>query len=661
MSTIRSRMLWVLPMVGMLVLGCWASVVSAVDGNLKWRDEVFTTTFVDADVQDVLSDIITRNGQNPFFLKGVQGAVTFDFGEARMLLRVAFDKLMKEHELTFSYNPNDETVTISLADETVVVNEIFTPKFSLPAQIKLALLRTSIDFSNVKVKVDDEINSIFFNGVKGRVKEMIRIAEKIDRALGSQDERSHDGLTKELDLLKSKTAQRLEDAKARQEELLLQHALEASDVMVKVIPLRFANVDTSKTTFQGEEVTLPGILDSLQAFVGSVKVIEPGKEGAKQKEEKTNTNTNPLLPGEKKPVVSVDVRTNSIIVQGTPAQVERIEEVIKKLDQPMPLVEIEVMIVDGVVDVTRQLGIQWGYNGNYGKNAGLLDPASNVVSDLTMTTSQASSVTKDITDPTTGVTTQVTTTSTTETDPTEVGTYQLASNGLGLGAGFLFKGTRYLLDSTLDTLAKDDKLQTIASPRVVTINNISANITNSTNINFVVTTGDGTKSDIQTVSTGISLKITPSVIRKDKTFTNGLIRLAINATNSTPGSTGSSSVTTNDQQIQTNVIIPDGATFVMGGLFNTTRVEVDTGVPVLKDVPILGALFGSSTSQDQKRETLFFITPKVYAINQIDPNQGASSKAFMEDQRVLLRVDRDSLQTESQLLKLSHGHVAEDE
>ena len=200
-------------------------------------------------------------------------------------------------------------------------------------------------------------------------------------------------------------------------------------------------------------------------------------------------------------------------------------------------------------------------------------------------------------------------------------------------------------------------------PRVVTLNNVTAKITNSRNFNLLVnsSTNEGDKSGIQTIGTGVTLKITPSVITQGGAGGKRLVRMEINAENSSLGAIGDDSVTTDEQEVQTNVIIPEGRTFIMGGLFNTDRVESVSGIPGLKDLPWLGQLFRTNASTEVKRETVFLITPKIYFPREVGISQSGPERVYMENQREELDKVRSRIRRESKLLDLSVKVMAEDE
>ncbi|MBF0383897.1 MAG: hypothetical protein HQL69_23010, partial [Magnetococcales bacterium] len=181
----------------------------------------------------------------------------------------------------------------------------------------------------------------------------------------------------------------------------------------------------------------------------------------------------------------------------------------------------------------------------------------------------------------------------------------------------------------------------------------AAQITNSLHQSFAVSNGDQTQIGLETVSSGVSLQITPSVIAGKNPGDISLVRLEITAQNSSPSNTGSGVVNLNDQQVQTSVIIPSSATFIMGGLFNTSRSETDSGVPFLKDIPLLGALFQTRSSGNTKNETVFLITPRVFSTNDIDPNQGRPTREYVQREHFLLKRSSLRIQSESHLLDLN--------
>lgn len=604
--------------------------------DIQWRDDTFTKTTFEEDVKVILREILQRNGMEVFFRPGIEGDVTFEF--SNLPLQAAFNKLREENGLAYSYDETTNTVTVFNAQSQAFIDKLFIPKNSSLEDIIRALERFGRLDGQVDIKADYKTGSLFLKGPQDLVSDLERLAGQIDEAYKSRKDAELVAWQRNLD------------------KRSINQSLENSKTIVKVIPLRYASVGTSKTAFQGESVEIPGILESLKAFVGSIEVRDVTKTDADKKK--------PVVPGNKsnKPIVSIDQRTNSVIAQGSESQVARIESVIKELDKPVPLVEIEVMIVNGQANLSEQLGVRWGINQAVGPNANNVASAESVVS--TGSTTQIALSGEEIQEASTTTVTDlgnVTTSSATNASIINSGVAQAAVTASGLGAGFIYQGTRMLLDATLSALASDDQLQTIASPRVVTLNNLQAKITNSSNINFVVTTGDGTKSGIETVSTGVTLEITPSVILDLQEKGVDMVRLDINAENSSLGAVSTSSVQTDEQEVQTNVIIPEGTTFVMGGLFNTSRVETESGVPGLKDLPLFGGMFRTRASSEQQRETVFFITPRVFRPEEIKMSLAARQiRAYVNAQGDKLDLTSEEIRAKSRLLDISQ-ELSEDE
>ncbi|HIJ84137.1 MAG TPA: hypothetical protein HPQ00_08015, partial [Magnetococcales bacterium] len=98
----------------LLIIGLFFFVKPAMvwAEDLKWKEENFDVTFVDADIRDVLTDLLKRNEKTAVFLPGVQGVVTFDFHNNPMLVEAAFNKVLAENNLTYFYDPVIKTVKI---------------------------------------------------------------------------------------------------------------------------------------------------------------------------------------------------------------------------------------------------------------------------------------------------------------------------------------------------------------------------------------------------------------------------------------------------------------------------------------------------------------------------------------------------------------------
>lgn len=581
-----------------LVLAAWGTFAWA-ETPIPWKEETFSKSVFEEDVRVILTELLHRNGQEVAFKPDVSGDVTLEL--SNVSLRTAFTRIMEESSLGHTYAQDTNMVTIFPQNPKEMTEDVFIPKHSTLDEILPTLEHFNYDASGLTFTPDEETHAIYLKGPQKKVTSLMKVLEKVD------------------DALKNRRIREVSDRENRLKLASMDREMENTRIEIKVIPLRFANVGKQKVSFQGESITLPGIIDSLDAFMGT---LDKHREGRGEP-----GSVMGLAPP---PVVSSDQRTNSVIIQGTPQQIQRISEIVASLDQPVPLVEIEVLIVDGQAEVLREIGVQFGMRGNVGKNA-----AGQPVQDYDTATNTAT----EIAAPASGS-----------------GAFSLGSRpdseASNTTLGFIFSGAREVIDANLELLASENRLHTVASPRVITMNHQTAKITNAKNVNFVVTTGDGSQSDIKTVNSGIVLDITPSVIEPKVIGDKRLLRLKIDIKNSSISSQTGDSVNTDEQEMQTNVILPEGATFVTGGLFNTRREEVETGVPGLKELPLLGNLFRYRMSEDRKSETIFLITPKVYRNEDIMRVQDHETPRYMSGQRQRMRESNTAIRQESQLIPL---------
>ena len=219
MMMFKRTILWNIPLALILIFASWMRFAEATE--IEWKKKGFSVTYLDADIKDVLSDMIARNGQNPIFLPGVEGLVSFDFRDTSMPLKAAFNKLMAEHNLSYFYNPDDNSVKISPASSTMIVNAIFAPSYSTLEQIKDALSRFGLEGGNVFLKVDHATGAIFLRGTQSEVTELKRIAAQIDNAVNKTNQRLYRERTRQLEEKRAiLELQRSEVALAQEKKLL---------------------------------------------------------------------------------------------------------------------------------------------------------------------------------------------------------------------------------------------------------------------------------------------------------------------------------------------------------------------------------------------------------------------------------------------------------
>jgi type IV pilus assembly protein PilQ len=275
-------------------------------------------------------------------------------------------------------------------------------------------------------------------------------------------------------------------------------------------------------------------------------------------------------------VITSDARTNKVIVKDVKAALTDMGKILKDLDVPEKQVMIEARIVEASSDFSRSLGVSWGL--------GTTTPASTTAGGDWPFINQASSVFGGI--------------------ASIPGTSTIGSTTGAADITFGTIGANVKLSMRLNAAAKAGLIRIISSPKVATLNNKSAKITQGKQIPYISSTSD--KVETKFVEAALSLEVTPHINN------NGTIVLKVDAKNDAPDTTSSSATPPiNKKQATTEMLLKDGETTVIGGIFVDSESEGEEGVPWLKDVPILGNIFKSTSYSKSKSELLIFITPRI--------------------------------------------------
>ncbi|MFO7813801.1 MAG: type IV pilus secretin PilQ [Pelovirga sp.] len=286
--------------------------------------------------------------------------------------------------------------------------------------------------------------------------------------------------------------------------------------------------------------------------------------------------------------LTADSRNKLLIISDVPARIERARELIAILDTPERQVMIEARIVQVNSNYSKDLGINWGYTyrgqsrtgpgGTYAATdqSSFINNVANLGGDFQVATSQVGALG--------GL---------------------AATSGVGtafrVGSKLIDHG---ILDLQLSALESDGKGKVISTPRVTTLNGESATISQGTTIPYQTSGADGPRTEF--VNAELKLEVTP-VINPD----NSII-LEILATNDSPSLTaGATAPSIDTKKAETKVLIRDGETTVIGGIFVESIQSNDSGVPGLMHIPGLGYLFKSKRNQTVKDELLIFITPRI--------------------------------------------------
>jgi type IV pilus assembly protein PilQ len=297
--------------------------------------------------------------------------------------------------------------------------------------------------------------------------------------------------------------------------------------------------------------------------------------------------------------MSIDERTNTLMVQDTAENLTEIRRLVQTLDVPVRQVLIEARIVVVSDTFERDLGAQFGVTSAQSNgNNGLLAVTGSGTGADTMIQSALTNLGSGL--PATPVVT-----------PALANRYMVntpAANTNG-SIGISLLGGSYLVDLALSAAENEGKSETISSPRVITANQKQATIMQGVEIPYQESASSGATTT-QFKNAVLSLKVTPLITPDNRVI------LDLDVSDDTVGqqvtsATGGSVPSIDTRQIQTQVLVGDGQTVVLGGILETTKSYAANKVPWLGDIPILGNLFKSTTNINNKTELLIFITPKI--------------------------------------------------
>ena len=269
--------------------------------------------------------------------------------------------------------------------------------------------------------------------------------------------------------------------------------------------------------------------------------------------------------------ITTDQRINSIIVKGTPSEMELAAKLISKLDIRTQEVLIEAFIVEAGDDWQYELGARFGYRNTAG-NGTSTNPTSAVGGTI----------------------------------PGIAGAdiFSRAVDGATFGLGYLFQTTASQLKVELSALEKLSLVKIISNPHVFTMDNEEAVVIDGVQIPYPVP-GVGTNQiTYEFKDAALKLTATPSIVGDGNLFLNMIVNK-----DSPNYSTNPPSI--NKREVRSKLLIQDGTIAVIGGIYDQTKENTVEKVPLLGDIPLLGSLFSYTKKADKKTQLLVFIAPKI--------------------------------------------------
>jgi type IV pilus assembly protein PilQ len=271
--------------------------------------------------------------------------------------------------------------------------------------------------------------------------------------------------------------------------------------------------------------------------------------------------------------ITPDERTNKVIVTDIEPAIIRMKKFLESIDIPEKQVLIEARIVEASAGFTRDLGVQWGIH--------YRDPTGSFLGIQSLNSGFGGAV----------------------TPPPLVGS---AGPGMATGISFGTLASNISVDLRLSAAATADLIKIISTPKIATVNNKPAKITQGQSIPYQNTTAQ-TGAVTQFVEAALTLEVTPRITP------DGSVMMKIKASNNSPGATpaGGGPPPINKKEATTELLVKSGETTVIGGIYIDNDTESNSGVPFLMDIPFFGWMFKSNSKSKTKTELLIFITPRI--------------------------------------------------
>ncbi len=321
-------------------------------------------------------------------------------------------------------------------------------------------------------------------------------------------------------------------------------------------------------------------------------------------DEDTSASTASLLSA--RGSVIVDERTNTLLVTETAQKMEEFRRVIRLLDVPVRQVLIEARIVIANSSFGEDLGVKWGasginsVNGNnlfFGGNNNSIIESQNSVAQAMVDIAQGNPLTKPILMP--------------DALSVDLGVAKPAGS---VAIGYVSSDVNLQMElSALESLGRGE---IVSQPKVITGDKQEAEIKSGSEVPYQESSANG-ETTVSFKEAVLRLKVKPSITPDDRI----IMKLEINQDSVgdlVPSGNGGVVPTIDTTSLTTQVLVGNGETVVLGGVFRTVDVESETKVPFLGDIPYLGRLFSSTSVTQEKTETLIFITPRILADTLID-------------------------------------------
>ncbi len=347
--------------------------------------------------------------------------------------------------------------------------------------------------------------------------------------------------------------------------------------VLRIAPIRQLQAETeeARRIIEAQEATLPLRVKVIPVSFASVALLSTQIRSTLQGASSQGGGQG--SPSSSRGRIEADARSSSLIITDTDDNIKRIEQLVRALDTAPLQVMIEGKIVEAKEEAGRRLGINWGYQGqDLGFAGGTLSHSARITP-----------------------------------------TISAANTTLDLKLGTLdFLGD---LNAKLSLFESESVAKIISSPRVITMNAQQATIEQSVNIavpTTTITTGAPAQTSITYKAIPTTLQVTPQITAGGDVLMNIAFRREFQS-----GASGAE-VAIESRDIKTNVMVKNGQTTVIGGIYQSDQSETEEGTPFLRKVPVLGWLFKTTSQTSVRNELLVFITPRILNSERTLPKAG---------------------------------------
>lgn len=284
-----------------------------------------------------------------------------------------------------------------------------------------------------------------------------------------------------------------------------------------------------------------------------------------------------------------DIRTNTLIINDTAKNIDKVRKMVDLLDVSVKQVMIEARIVRASTGFSKEMGVKWGIlSQGVTRNNDLLVGGSNETLWELKTPDDDGKYTI--------------------TTPQNLNVDLGVANAAGKIAFGLISLSDFMLDLELSALQADGYGEVISTPKVMTADKQKAKVSSGQQIPYTTTTNSaaGSTATTEFKDALLSLDVTPSITP------DGKVQMQLNISSDSAGGVApNGEIILNKNEINTNVLVDNGETVVLGGIFEQETQNTSTKVPFFGDLPYIGSLFRKDVKKDNKRELLIFVTPRI--------------------------------------------------